>query len=123
MKQATQTTKVKDIVVRKNEMVHLANQNMHWNPKYFPNPDQFLPERFIPNSSIYEDQNHQAFMAWGIGPRMCVAYNFALIEAKLALITLYKRFSFTLAPDYEFKVKMGATVSPVDGVKVNVHKH
>lgn len=112
---------VKDVKIFKDTQIHLCTGNMHWDAKYFPQPDQFLPERFIKGSAIYNDQNHHALMPFGLGPRMCVASNFALTEAKLALITLYRQFRFSIAPNYEFKVKMGATVSPVNGVQVLVH--
>ena len=85
-------------------------------------PDKFIPERFLKTSSHYEDQNHRAFMAWGLGPRMCVAADFALNEAKLALITLYKNFHFEHNEAVPLKVAMGASLGPVSGVEVFVHK-
>jgi len=114
-------TQIKNMPIYKDTEVHCSTQNMHWNPEYFPNPEKFMPERFIPSSPIYKLQNHQAFMAFGIGPRMCVASNFAVTEAKLALITLYRRFTFTPSPGYKHKLKMTATLSPENGVKVLVH--
>merc|ERR1711959_808454 len=109
----------KDVVVGGHQLykgtgVHMDIHGMHQNPEYFPNPDKFLPERFIKWSDLYDKQNHKAYMPFGLGPRMCVASNFALTEAKLAIITLYRQFRFSIAPNYEFKVKMGATVSPVN---------
>jgi len=119
---ATHTTKVRDYVIHQGTDVHFGIRNMHWNPDYFPSPENFLPERFITGSNIYAEQSHKAFMPWGLGPRMCVAANFALMEAKLALITLYRRYRFSLDPAFKLKTKMGATVVPANGIQVLVAK-
>mmetsp|Transcript_6593 Transcript_6593/g.16799 ORF Transcript_6593/g.16799 Transcript_6593/m.16799 type:complete len:572 (+) Transcript_6593:171-1886(+) len=120
---ATNTVDVKGIgTIYKDTPVHIPFRNMHYDPKYFPNPEDFLPERFLPNTDMYGKQNHKAFMPWGLGPRMCVAYNFSLAEAKLALITLYRRFRFSLNPNFQLRTAMDTTISPVDGIPVLVHK-
>ena len=117
----------KDVVVgghqlSKGTAVHMDIHGMHQNPEYFPDPDKFLPERFVKGSNLYDKQNHKAHMPFGLGPRMCVASNFALVEAKLALITLFKRYRFGLDPKWEFKTSMGVTLSPQNGISVLVTK-
>jgi len=102
--------------------IHIATHTLHMNPKYFPEPEKFQPERFVKSSPIYGAQNHKAHMPFGVGPRMCVAADFALTEAKLALITLYRKFQFSHNPDHEFKTTMAVTVGPVNGIEVFVHK-
>ena len=44
-----------------------------------------------------------AHIPFGFGPRNCIGMRFALLEAKMALIELLKRFSFVRAPDTEVK--------------------
>jgi len=109
--------------IYKGYNVHFAIRAMHYDPKYFSDPEAFMPERFMPTQhpDLAAKQNVKAFLPFGIGPRMCVASQFAMTEAKLALITLYSRYSFTLKEGYELKTKMKATVSPVGGVPVHVH--
>ena len=104
--------------------VHFAIRAMHYDPKYFSDPEAFMPERFMPTQhpDLAAKQNVKAFLPFGIGPRMCVASQFAMTEAKLALITLYSRYSFTLKEGYELKTTMAATISPVGGVPVHVHR-
>ncbi len=44
-----------------------------------------------------------AHIPFGFGPRNCIGMRFAMLEAKMALIELLKRFSFIRAPDTEVK--------------------
>merc|ERR1711959_255144 len=117
----------KDVVVGGHQLykgtgVHMDIHGMHQNPEYFPNPDKFLPERFIKGSDLYDKQNHHAFMPWGAGPRMCVASDFALTEAKLALVTLYRKHRFVLDPEYKLELAFAVSLAPKNGVHVFVRK-
>merc|ERR1712176_501337 len=108
--------------IGKDTPLHMHTYSMHQNPKYFPSPSTFMPECFIPGTETYDLQNHKAFMPFGLGPRMCVAWNFAMTEAKLALITLYRKYSFEHNPTHEYKNSMILTLGPSNGVEVLVHK-
>jgi len=111
----------KEITLHKGDQVHVAVNAMHHFPEYFPDPEAFLPERFVTGNAFHAKQNMKAFNPFGMGPRMCVASKFAMQEAKLALIILYSKFKFTLKEGYEMETKMAATISAVGGVPVHVH--
>ena len=113
----------KDVEIQGNRLfkgtaVHLPIYSLHLNAEYFPSPEAFMPERFLESSAVFGEQNHKAFMPFGLGPRMCVAWSFALTEAKLALITLYSKFRFEHNPGHTFERTMGVTLSPTYGIEV-----
>ncbi|XP_069676206.1 cytochrome P450 9e2-like [Periplaneta americana] len=64
---------------------------LHHDPKYFPKPEKFDPERF---SDVNKDNiNQYAYLPFGLGPRSCIGNRFALMEAKIALVHLLTRFN------------------------------
>ncbi|XP_014217343.1 cytochrome P450 9e2-like [Copidosoma floridanum] len=63
---------------------------LHRDPKYFPKPDKFDPERFSDeNRSKIEPYT---YMPFGIGLRQCIGNRFALMEAKIVIIDLVRKF-------------------------------
>ncbi|XP_074562679.1 cytochrome P450 734A6-like isoform X2 [Curcuma longa] len=64
-----------------------------------PDVAQFNPERFA-NGAARAARHPTAFIPFGLGPRMCIGQNLALLEAKITVAVLLQRFSFRLAPSY-----------------------
>ncbi|PNW81401.1 hypothetical protein CHLRE_07g354400v5 [Chlamydomonas reinhardtii] len=97
----------------------------HRDPAVWPRADEFLPERFLHSSPLYESlqprgaaQQH-AHAPFGYGSRMCIGYKFAMQEAKVVLATLYRRLTFTLEPGQQpLQVEASLTMAPRGGLRV-----
>lgn len=59
----------------------------------FTNPDSFYPDRFLTADKIPSG----AWRPFEKGPRSCIGQGLALIEIKLALVLLCRKFDFALA--------------------------
>ncbi|KAF5306326.1 hypothetical protein FQA39_LY09024 [Lamprigera yunnana] len=64
--------------------------SIHRDPKYYPNPDKFDPDRFG------DDRKHLlvpfSYLPFGLGPKSCVGSRFALLEAKLILFAILSKY-------------------------------
>ena len=80
---------------------------MHYNPKYFPEPEMFQPERFLKSneSKIVPF----SYIPFGGGPRVCIGQRFAMIEMKIAMAKLLAKFKIVATPATSMDVLKGDT--------------
>ena len=62
-------------------------------------PPSLIMNRFTPEEKAKRPQ--LSHMPFGFGPRNCIGMRLALLEAKIALIELLKRYTFIRAPETE----------------------
>lgn len=56
--------------------------------KYFKDPDEFKPERFLDENGGFITQKNAAFIPFGIGKRICLGEKLALNNLFMVLIRL-----------------------------------
>jgi len=93
-------------------LIHIYS--LHHDPDSWPEASKFMPQRFLPQyAAELGPRNPNSFVPFGAGPRMCIGYKFAQQEARMALVSLYKRFTFDLEPgQVPLKTVTGITLSP-----------
>jgi cytochrome P450 len=69
--------------------------------EWWPEPEKFDPERFLPERS--EGRPKFAYYPFGGGPRLCIGNNFALMEAQLILAMVAQRFRVEMDPGHPVK--------------------
>jgi unspecific monooxygenase len=67
---------------------------MHQDPRWFPEPQAFRPERFAPDAPAIP---RGAFMPFGTGPRVCLGQHLALAEMTVVAAMLLQRFVLSKA--------------------------
>jgi len=85
-------------VIPEGSAVMIPTWYIHHDPNTWPDPWKFDPERFSPENrhSIKE----MSYLPFGEGPRKCIGWRFANLEAKLALALLLKKFKLRLGPTH-----------------------
>jgi cytochrome P450 len=78
--------------------VSLITMNVHYDPRFWAEPEKFDPERFTPERS--EGRLPFAYLPFGGGPRLCIGNQFALTEAQLVLATIAQRYALRLVPGH-----------------------
>lgn len=59
-----------DYIVPAGTTVAISQFIVHRNPKYWPNPEKFDPDRFLPENC--QNRPYYAFIPFSAGPRSCV---------------------------------------------------
>lgn len=98
--------------------LYLCQYVMHRNPRYFPQPERFNPERF--SESVKRQRPQFAYFPFGGGPRVCIGESFAKMEGVLVLACIAQRFRFTLVPDQEIVPEPKMTLRPKNGIWIRV---
>ncbi|KAJ9577527.1 hypothetical protein L9F63_005900 [Diploptera punctata] len=83
-----ETTKLPgtDLVVDKGIQIMLPILGLQRDPKHFPDPDKFDPERF---SEEEKNKRHPfSYIPFGEGPRLCIGMRFGLMQTKVGLISV-----------------------------------
>ena len=71
---------------------------IHRDPKYWENPLQFDPERFIRNPEIDMKGNHLQLIPFGAGRRQCPGMSLGILFVSFGIARLVQAFNFAL-PD------------------------
>ena len=91
---------------------------VHRDERFFPEPDEFRPERWTPEFTMSLPK--YAYFPFGGGPRLCIGNYFATMEAVLILATIARRFRLRLAPGHNVEVLPALSLRPKHGLKVRL---
>ncbi len=86
----------------------------HRDPKYFPDPERFSPERW--EDGLATRLPKFAYYPFGGGQRICIGSHFAAMEAAIILAGVGQRYRFTLDPDAVIDINPQLTLPPKYGM-------
>jgi cytochrome P450 len=95
-REAIRDTTVRGLRIPKGHIVLISMYATHRDPRFFPEPDAFRPERWL--DGLEKRLPRGAFLPFGMGSRMCIGAAFAMMEATLLLATIARRWRFELVP-------------------------
>jgi cytochrome P450 len=80
-------------------MFFMSQWVMHRDPRYWPDPLKFKPERWLEPA----DRPKMTYFPFGAGSRLCIGERFAWMEGVLLLAQIGQRWRFRLAPGARFQ--------------------
>lgn len=105
-------------ILPENSSAVLTILHLHRNPKYWPNPLKFDPNRFLPEN--VSKRNSYWYLPFSGGPRNCIGPKYAMMNMKVAIAYLLR--SYKIHTDYksveEVRIKQDIVLKPVNGYKV-----
>lgn len=106
--------------VRRGSMIVISPYVLHRHRLLWHQPDVFDPGRFLGNQRSMIDRF--AYLPFGVGPRKCIGFAFALQEATLVLATIVKNFDFALCPRDKVWPILRVTLRPAKGLPMVLKK-
>lgn len=80
-------------------LLYLISQAVQRDPAYWPQPDTFLPERWLtsPGDALYPVKG--AWRPFEHGPRSCIGLELAMMEMKLVMVLTLREFNISVCYD------------------------
>ena len=88
----------------------------HRDPRFFPDPLRFEPERFTPEAKARRTKF--TYFPFGAGFRQCIGESFAWMEGVLVLATLAQHWKFRLVPGHRVEPEPLITLRPKFGMRM-----
>ncbi|MGH2355004.1 MAG: cytochrome P450 [Chloroflexota bacterium] len=129
--------------VRAGTVVVLSQWVLHRDPRFFDQPEAFMPERWTDPSAGSEPALSAgsepalsagkgqaltrrlprfAYFPFGGGPRLCIGSSFAMMEAVLLLAAIAQQFRLALVPGQTIVPWPAITLRPKGGIHVTLHR-
>jgi cytochrome P450 len=100
--------------IRSGTTVLVPIHHIHHDPRWWPDPETFDPNRFCPAS----DRPRSPCLPFGGGRRICIGQSFALMKMVLMAAIMSQRFTFDLAPGRPVELEATLTLRPKHGLHV-----
>ena len=80
------------IKLYKGQGIEIPVYAIHYCDEFYPNPYKFDPDRFMPHNR--DKLIPYTYLPFGAGPRNCIGMRFALMEIKLTLSLIVRKYIF-----------------------------
>ncbi|KAL1768486.1 cytochrome P450 3A31, partial [Sigmodon hispidus] len=99
-----QDVEIDGVFVPKGSVVMVPVYALHQDPQYWPEPEEFHPERFSKENK--GNISPYVYLPFGNGPRNCIGMRFALMNMKLAITKVLQNFSFQPCKETQIPLKI-----------------
>ncbi|KAJ8718391.1 hypothetical protein PYW08_002628 [Mythimna loreyi] len=79
-----------DFVIKKDTVISISPYGIHHDEKYYPEPEEFKPERFSPENA--KGRHPCAMVSFGHGPRSCLGTRFAQLQFGIGMVKVFSKF-------------------------------
>ncbi|KAL6431514.1 hypothetical protein ACFW04_007243 [Cataglyphis niger] len=82
--------KLHSYIIPAGTILHLHIYGVHRDPNFWPNPEVFDPDRFLPER--IHNRHPYSYLTFSAGPRNCIGQKFGMLEMKATIASLIHNF-------------------------------
>ncbi|XP_065297873.1 cytochrome P450 3A6-like [Dermacentor albipictus] len=110
-------------LIKKGTSVVVPTYLLHRDPRYWHEPEKFVPERFSPENKHFV--NPTAYQPFGLGPRICIGMRLALLELASATAEVLRHYRITMGTSQKHDLELDTCsflIVPKESVRIHVQR-
>lgn len=103
-----------NVVIEKGTQVFIPVHGLHRDEKYYPQPEQFIPDRFSAENAAGKTFSDRPYIPFGSGQRLCMGLRLGKLQVKIGVISMLQRYNFALGAKYlenELELSAGTIIA------------
>ncbi|CAG2208814.1 CYP4V2 [Mytilus edulis] len=108
----TEDLVIDDVTIPQGTTCILVTFALHMDPKYFPNPEKFDPDRFLQEN--IKNRHPYCYVPFSAGPRNCIGQKFAMLEEKAMISSILRRYNVKATQKREEMCAIGEIIMRAD---------
>ncbi|RCH83429.1 cytochrome P450-dit2 [Rhizopus stolonifer] len=96
---AARDVAVDGLLIPQGTLVDVDIAATHMSEANYSDPFEFKPERFLESADVTSTKQGLSYVPFGYGSHVCIGQNFSLVEQRVFLAMLLRKFEWTLALD------------------------
>jgi len=117
-RRAIQECRIGDVNIAPGSVVVLSQYVTHRDPRWFPNPEAFDPNRWT--TEARSARPRFCYFPFSGGSRSCLGEGFAGMEGALCLATLAQKWRLKLVPGHPIALQPQLTLRARHGIKMRI---
>ncbi|KAF7987614.1 hypothetical protein HCN44_003477 [Aphidius gifuensis] len=108
-----------DYTLPRGSTVIIPPFQIHRLEEYYPNPEIFDPDRFLPENT--QNRHYYAYVPFSAGPRSCVGRKYAMLKLKVLISTVLRNYKIVSnLSEKDFQLQVDIILKRADGFPIMI---